>query len=76
MKTVVRSFSTVISIGMPTAFMITGVAVVCLAIKNNEEDPVDKVIFDRIRLFVMSYFMIWAFIFNTSSFCGSIVLER
>lgn len=24
----------------------------------------------------MSYFMIWAFIFNTSSYCGSIVLER
>jgi len=24
----------------------------------------------------MSYFMIWAFIFNTSSYCGNLVLER
>lgn len=31
---------------------------------------------DRIRLQVMGYFMVWAFIFNTSSYCGSIVLER
>ncbi len=24
----------------------------------------------------MSYFMVWAFVFNTSSFCGGVVLER
>ena len=24
----------------------------------------------------MSYFMVWGFVFNTSSYCGSIVFER
>jgi len=61
---------------MPTAFMSAGVLVVCLAIPNNETDQKEHIIFDRIRLFIMSYFMIWAFIFNTSSYCGNLVLER
>lgn len=34
-KTTLRSFSSVISIIMPTAFMSIGVLVVCLAIPNN-----------------------------------------
>ena len=73
-RTVLRSFSTVVSIIMPTAFMSIGVIVVCVLIKNDETDPTKRVTFDRIRLYVMSYFMVWAFIFNTSSYCGSIVL--
>lgn len=35
MKTTLRSFSTVVSVVMPTAFMSIGVLVVCLAIPNN-----------------------------------------
>lgn len=56
---------------MPTGFITIGVLVVCIAIKNIDSDPVTL---DRIRLFILSYFMIWAFIFNTSSYCGNIVL--
>lgn len=33
-------------------------------------------IWNYIKLSVLAYFMIWAFIFNTSAYCGSIVLER
>lgn len=29
-----------------------------------------------IRRFLLAYFMVWAFIFNTSAFCGDLVLER
>jgi hypothetical protein len=72
-KTTLRSFSTVISIIMPSAFISIGILVVCLAIENNETDPINRVTFDRIRLYIMSYFMIWAFVFNTSSYCGSVV---
>lgn len=74
--TVIRSFSTVVSIAMPVAFMSIGALVVCLAIPNNETDEQKKVTLDRIRLFLLSYFMVWAFIFNTSSYCGNLVLER
>lgn len=74
--TVLRSFSAVVSMGMPVAFMSIGAIVVCLAIQNNETGQKERVTFDRIRLFILSYFMVWAFIFNTSSFCGSLVLER
>lgn len=75
-RTTLRSFSSVISIIMPTAFMSIGVLVVCLAIPNNETDPINRIGFDRVRLFIMSYFMIWAFVFTTSSYCGDVVLER
>ena len=62
---------------MPTAFVSIGVLVVCIAIKYDPDDTKEeRTTLDRIRLFIMSYFMIWAFIFNTSSYCGSIVLER
>lgn len=61
---------------MPTAFISIGVVVVCVAIKYEDDDPIHRVTLDRIRLFILSYFMVWAFIFNTSSFCGSIVQER
>lgn len=76
MRTVLRSFSTVVSLIMPILFMSVGVLVVCIAIENNETDPAKRVDLDRVRLFVMSYFMVWAFIFNTSSYSGHIVLER
>ncbi len=76
MRTVLRSFSTVVSLIMPILFMSVGVLVVCIAIKNNETDPAKRVNLDRLRLYVMSYFMVWAFIFNTSSYSGHIVLER
>jgi hypothetical protein len=75
-RTVLRSFSTIVSIIMPSIFMSVGAIVVCVAIPNNETDPVNFVTLDRIRLYILSYFMVWAFIFNTSSYCGSIVLER
>ena len=76
MRTTLRSFSSVISVIMPTAFMSIGVLVVCLALPNNKTNPADRVTFDRIRLFIMSYFMIWAFVFTTSSYCGDVVQER
>lgn len=75
-RTVFRSFSTIVSVIMPSIFMSIGLIVVCAAIPNNEIDPVNRVTLDRIRLYILSYFMVWAFIFNTSSYCGSIVLER
>lgn len=65
-----------ISIVMPSVFITIGVIVVCLAISNDTQDPIERVTIDRIKLFIMSYFMIWAFVFNTSSYCGSVVLER
>jgi hypothetical protein len=61
---------------MPTAFVSIGVLVVCIAIKNDRTDPRERYILDQARLFILNYFMTWAFIFNTASYCGSIVLER
>lgn len=75
-KTTLRSFSSVVSVIMPTTFMSIGVLVVCLAIKNDNLSPSDKTYFDQIKLFVLSYFMTWAFVFTTSSYCGGVVLER
>jgi hypothetical protein len=59
---------------MPVGFMSIGILVVCLAITNNETDPDKKILFDRIKLYIMAYFMVWAFVFNTSAYCGSVVL--
>ena len=76
MKTVLRSFSSVVSVIMPTVFVCVGVLVVCIAIKNDYKDPRDRFYFNVLRLYILNIFMTWAFIFNTSSYCGSIVLER
>lgn len=38
-RTILRSFSTVVSIIMPAVFMSIGVLVVCVAIPNDETDP-------------------------------------
>jgi uncharacterized membrane protein len=57
--------------------MSIGVIVVCVAITEDANaSENDKAFFNRIRLYILSYFMVWAFVFCTASFCGSVVLER
>ena len=74
MKTTLRSLSTFISIIMPSGFIIIGVFVVCIAL--TDPNGLSSIYFRRLRLITIQYFMVWAFILNTSSYCGSVVLER
>ena len=70
-----RSFSSVMSIALPVMFMLIGTLVTIIAFKD-EPDNIDPQIWNYIKLSVLAYFMVWSFIFNTSSYCGGIVLER
>ena len=72
---VLRSFSSVTSIGLPVIFMLVGTLVTIIAFKDKPESFTDAM-WNYVKLSVLAYFMVWAFIFNTSSYCGSIVLER
>jgi hypothetical protein len=70
---VFRSFSTITSVAMPAIFMLLGTLVTGIAFRNIP-DGVNEVTWNMIKLSILAYFMIWAFIFNTSTYCGSIVL--
>ena len=70
---VLRSFSTITSIAMPAMFMLLGTLVTGIAFRD-QPSGIDEVVWNMIKLSVLAYFMIWAFIFNTSTYCGSIVL--
>lgn len=63
-----RSLGALVSIILPTFFILLGVMMTCLLITGTT--PVDQ----WVKRFLMSFFMVWAFIFNTSSFCGDLVL--
>jgi len=74
MKTTLRSISTFVSIIMPSAFINIGLLIVCLAI--TQTNGMDDYTFKFLRVFVLQYFMVWGFVFTTSTYCGSLVLER
>ena len=65
-----RSLSTVVSVILPAFFILIGVIMVGYAITGDLE------VLKWVRRYVISYFMVWAFVFNTSSYCGGIVFER
>lgn len=70
MLVTLRSLSSFVSIFLPIIFIIVGVLMCSLTING------DDAVFLYVKRYVMSYFMVWAFVFNTSAYCGSIVLER
>lgn len=65
-----RSLGAIVSILLPTIFISLGVLISCLAIDG------DSPVTEWARRYVISFFMVWAFIFNTSIYCGDLVLER
>lgn len=65
-----RSLSALFSIVLPTIFIISGVVIAAIAVNGDDE------VLKWVKRYIMSYFMVWAFVFNTSAYCGSIVLER
>lgn len=68
--TTFRSLGAVVSILLPTFFISLGILISCVAIEG--DSPIEN----WAKRYVMSFFMVWAFIFNTSIFCGDLVLER
>lgn len=65
-----KSFGAIVSIMLPIIFISLGVLMSCVLIEGDSD------IQQWIRLYLMSFFFVWAFIFNTSTFCGDLVLER
>lgn len=65
-----RSLPGIISVLLPCLFIGLGMIISCLVIEGDSDQE------KAIRLYLLSFFFIWSFIFNTSSFCGDLVLER
>jgi hypothetical protein len=68
--TTFRSLGAIVSILLPTMFISLGILIASFAIEGDGD------FIPWLKLFMMSYFMVWAFLFNTSIFCGDLVLER
>lgn len=68
--TTFRSLGTVVSVVLPIVFILMGVLLVCLVIEGDSEQE------RFIKRYLMGYFFVWAFVFNTSIYCGDLVLER
>ena len=47
-----------------------GVLLACIAIEGDSPEV------QWARRYLMSFFFVWAFVFNTSTYCGDLVLER
>lgn len=65
-----RSLPGIVSIILPCLFIALGMTFSALLITT------DDIQSKAIRLYLLSFFFVWTFIFNTSSFCGDLVLER
>lgn len=63
-----RSLPGVIAILLPCLFIGLGMTFSSLIIQS--DTPLDR----AVRLYILSFFFVWSFIFNTSSFCGDLVL--
>ena len=68
--TTFRSLSTLSSIVLPVFFILLGVVLVCVVFEGDSDTE------RFLKRYLMAYFFVWGFVFNTSTYCGDLVLER
>ena len=65
-----RAFGSLFAIGLPVIFISLGVIVSSIISFDNKIREL------YLKKTAITYFLVWAFIFNTSSYCGHIVIDR